>query len=639
MTSRKRSANFCDEDKGLLIGSIKEHFDIIQSTRTNKVFRTAKDNCWDQITTNYNANSQYNRDAKQLKIFYENWKRKLRKVMKDQDTLADGFIEELDQIDLQLLELLKSQVGSSTDNPSESDDTLSMKEELVNKNSLSTNIKTSHGEPNEKNTEDCQDQNDQNLAITEDFDIKTSPVMTDNVSFYTVTFVPKPDNISSSTPRKILPKPPDDTTNTPSELIAKSLDTPIPQPCQNEVNQTQEKEDSTELSMKRQTNFSNKDKKILIVVLEKYLNTIENKSLNRETSKEKEDCWNLITTEYNERSQSTRHVRDIHHFYDSWKRRIKLVEKQQARGDYSGGLLDNVDLELLHMLNFQSLDVPLDSVETLLVEDFDNDSFSVSSSDTSINTDLKTSQQFDHNEHSSKSESSRSHKGKNKSTRLRHPNFSLEEKALLISPIRQHFDTLESKLNNKFIRKEKDEIWESIAAKFNVNSSCKRDIKQLRGFYENWKRRLKKYNEIKDSIPIYDYIDDVDLELFKIMGFQDVTTPTRKAKKKTTSVKKEFKGEIKTPVGKDDFKSLKKEIETLARLKAEVHAETVKLEQQARREKHELEMAQLKEKHRMSMQLLKYQYANEVLQNKILLEKTNSQPETDEADQIPITDA
>ncbi|CAG9860720.1 unnamed protein product [Phyllotreta striolata] len=75
----------------------------------------------------------------------------------------------------------------------------------------------------------------------------------------------------------------------------------------------------------------------------------------------------------------------------------------------------------------------------------------------------------------------------------RGPNFSEDERAILLQLITDRKNTIENKATNKVSNICKQKAWEEVTDIFNASVSIPRTVKQLKIVYENMKRRMKIY--------------------------------------------------------------------------------------------------------------------------------------------------
>lgn len=79
MSTRKRGINFSSTEKLLLIEIITKYKNIIENKRTDAVYTKEKGTCWDEISKQFNSESNIFRDVLTLKNCWENLKKKTRK--------------------------------------------------------------------------------------------------------------------------------------------------------------------------------------------------------------------------------------------------------------------------------------------------------------------------------------------------------------------------------------------------------------------------------------------------------------------------------------------------------------------------------------------------------------------------------
>lgn len=84
MEFAKRSKNFTEREKMLLIEVAKEYLHVIDNKKTDGSSVEAKKQAWLELTNKYNAVSETGlRTEKQLHALYDNLKKKARKNMSD----------------------------------------------------------------------------------------------------------------------------------------------------------------------------------------------------------------------------------------------------------------------------------------------------------------------------------------------------------------------------------------------------------------------------------------------------------------------------------------------------------------------------------------------------------------------------
>ncbi|PSN54158.1 hypothetical protein C0J52_06850 [Blattella germanica] len=74
----------------------------------------------------------------------------------------------------------------------------------------------------------------------------------------------------------------------------------------------------------RGTNFSNAEKEIFVNLLPKYFNIIDNKKTDGVSIRQKEACWEQLTTDFNTHALVTKRTsKQLKVFYDGYKRQCK----------------------------------------------------------------------------------------------------------------------------------------------------------------------------------------------------------------------------------------------------------------------------------------------------------------------------
>ncbi|KAF4521833.1 hypothetical protein B566_EDAN003707 [Ephemera danica] len=81
MEKRTRGTNFSYEEKSMLLYLVAKHFDVIENKRTDSTTSRYKDQAWEKVTEEFNADIEHGaeRSLKQLRICYENIKRKMKR--------------------------------------------------------------------------------------------------------------------------------------------------------------------------------------------------------------------------------------------------------------------------------------------------------------------------------------------------------------------------------------------------------------------------------------------------------------------------------------------------------------------------------------------------------------------------------
>lgn len=99
---RSRSTNFSSHEKNLLIHILEKHQEVIESKKNDKASLQEKEKVWDQVCEEFNELSMKKlvRTTKQLKVCYENLKRKVRKQSQHVETNTAGEYMSVESDDL-----------------------------------------------------------------------------------------------------------------------------------------------------------------------------------------------------------------------------------------------------------------------------------------------------------------------------------------------------------------------------------------------------------------------------------------------------------------------------------------------------------------------------------------------------------
>lgn len=121
---KKRATNFKGDEKRVLWTVLKGFYTIVENKKTDKITTKLKDQAWLEIANRYNAfGSGITRDTRQLRTFYDNWRRKVKKIFLEENTATmqtSGVSTILDDVDLELLGLIEDKI-SPLENPYDSD--------------------------------------------------------------------------------------------------------------------------------------------------------------------------------------------------------------------------------------------------------------------------------------------------------------------------------------------------------------------------------------------------------------------------------------------------------------------------------------------------------------------------------------
>ena len=121
-----------------------------------------------------------------------------------------------------------------------------------------------------------------------------------------------------------------------------------------------------------------------------------------------------------------------------------------------------------------------------------------------------------------------------KAKKKRSENFSKEEKALMVRLVADNKSVIENKRTDGMTIKEKERAWEKLTDMFNSRDFVrKRSTKQLKSFYDNFKRRSKQ-KKVQDKINIYKtgggvcetpLLDETSSQLLSIISDQTESIP------------------------------------------------------------------------------------------------------------------
>lgn len=75
----KRCANFSAIEVDMLLELVKDHKDILECKKTDKISSDGKINCWKKISEKFNATNQVFKSVESLKSKYENLKKAAKK--------------------------------------------------------------------------------------------------------------------------------------------------------------------------------------------------------------------------------------------------------------------------------------------------------------------------------------------------------------------------------------------------------------------------------------------------------------------------------------------------------------------------------------------------------------------------------
>ena len=78
MSEAAKSKNFSSAEMDILMGMIELHRGVIECKRTDTVTTRAKDVVWEQVATEFNAVGLSKRSAKQIRLWWDNQKKRAR---------------------------------------------------------------------------------------------------------------------------------------------------------------------------------------------------------------------------------------------------------------------------------------------------------------------------------------------------------------------------------------------------------------------------------------------------------------------------------------------------------------------------------------------------------------------------------
>nr|CAD7460853.1 unnamed protein product [Timema tahoe] len=112
---KSRSPNFTSNERVLLLYLLEEYVSIIENKKTDAVTSKQKEAAWKSLADDFNKNTTcVQRSSEQLKIYYENYKRRVKKATADDKvelykTGGGTFTKQLDDEGAKLMALLKPQ--------------------------------------------------------------------------------------------------------------------------------------------------------------------------------------------------------------------------------------------------------------------------------------------------------------------------------------------------------------------------------------------------------------------------------------------------------------------------------------------------------------------------------------------------
>lgn len=115
-SKRIRSTNYTNVERGIFIDILQKYKYIVENIKTDGITLKQKENAWDKIVLEFNANSCVTkRTVKQLKSLYDNMKRKAKADRANErveifKTGGGSFTSRLDENTNKLLAIISEQV-------------------------------------------------------------------------------------------------------------------------------------------------------------------------------------------------------------------------------------------------------------------------------------------------------------------------------------------------------------------------------------------------------------------------------------------------------------------------------------------------------------------------------------------------
>ncbi|XP_066596928.1 myb/SANT-like DNA-binding domain-containing protein 3 [Prorops nasuta] len=130
-------------------------------------------------------------------------------------------------------------------------------------------------------------------------------------------------------------------------------------------------------SSKRNPNFTNDEKIILIDIIDKYKNIIENKTSNKFSLHDKEKTWYKILKEFNKQFRDKRHLKSLQNMWNNLKREARKHFGDLKRETYlTGGGVSKIKCNIIYEKVYNIISLSIDG----LYNSFDNDSYHFSNS-------------------------------------------------------------------------------------------------------------------------------------------------------------------------------------------------------------------------------------------------------------------
>ncbi|CAH1100626.1 unnamed protein product [Psylliodes chrysocephalus] len=96
---RKRTRNFSQSECNLICAILQDYYDIVENKRNDHKTNFLKNKAWSEITQKFNDNTKDEyRTALQLRTFYENLKKKRKKLLLENGEPTDSSVSQIEKI-------------------------------------------------------------------------------------------------------------------------------------------------------------------------------------------------------------------------------------------------------------------------------------------------------------------------------------------------------------------------------------------------------------------------------------------------------------------------------------------------------------------------------------------------------------
>lgn len=83
-SGKKRTPNFTEAEKMLLVELVSEYKDVLENKQTNSETISLKNKCWEKVTEKFNASGYSHRTSKAIRNSWENIKKHTKKHFAEQ---------------------------------------------------------------------------------------------------------------------------------------------------------------------------------------------------------------------------------------------------------------------------------------------------------------------------------------------------------------------------------------------------------------------------------------------------------------------------------------------------------------------------------------------------------------------------